>query len=245
MAESDSIVKVNNLKSKPYIDMTTGILKDFGITVENEDYSIFRIKGQQKFISREYKVEGDWSGAAFLLVAGAINGDLKITGLNVNSFQSDKAILEALEMAGADLKISADCIEITKSALKPFELDATESPDLFPPAVALAAFCSGTSRIRGASRLVHKESNRAQALVEEFGKMDISIELKDDWMLVKGGQPITSRVMSHEDHRIAMAAAVAALGATGRISIKDSHCVAKSYPDFFDDLHMLGAKIIE
>ncbi len=245
MAESDSIVKVNNLKSKPYIDMTTGILKDFGITVENEDYRIFRIKGQQKFISREYKVEGDWSGAAFLLVAGAINGDLKITGLNVNSFQSDKAILGALEMSGADLKISADCIEITKSALKPFELDATESHDLFPPAVALAAFCSGTSRIRGASRLVYKESNRALALVEEFGKMDISIELKDDWMLVKGGQPKTSRVMSHEDHRIAMAAAVAALGATGRISIKDSHCVAKSYPDFFDDLHKLGAVVIE
>jgi 3-phosphoshikimate 1-carboxyvinyltransferase len=244
-AKRDSVISVKNLKSRPYIDMTIGILKEFGITVENENYELFKIKGNQEFLSREYEVEGDWSGGAFLLVAGAINGDIMVTGLKADSFQSDKAILTALDMAGADLRVTGSSIGVSGSALKAFEFDATESPDLFPPAVTLAAFCKGTSRIKGASRLVHKESNRSAALIGEFGKMDIKIEQKDDYLFITGGRPKASRVTSHDDHRIAMAAAVAALGATGKISIKDSHCVAKSYPGFFDDLRKLGATVIE
>jgi 3-phosphoshikimate 1-carboxyvinyltransferase len=244
-AKRDSVISVKNLKSRPYIDMTIGILKEFGITVENENYELFRIKGNQEFLSREYEVEGDWSGGAFLLVAGAINGDIMVTGLKADSFQSDKAILTALEMAGADLRVTGSSIKVSGSALKAFEFDATESPDLFPPAVTLAAFCKGTSKIKGASRLVHKESNRSAALIGEFGKMDIKVEQKDDYLFITGGRPKASRVTSHDDHRIAMAAAVAALGATGKISIKDSHCVAKSYPGFFDDLRKLGATVIE
>lgn len=225
--------------------MTIGILRDFGISIENDNYEVFRIKGSQKFISQSYEVEGDWSGGAFLLVAGAINGDVIVSGLKADSFQSDKAILRALQMAGAELKISGNRIEISRSILKAFDFDATESPDLFPPAVTLAAYCSGISRIRGASRLVHKESNRAASLAEEFGKMNIKVELKDDSLYVTGGRPKAAKVSSHDDHRIAMAEAVAALGATGRISIKDSHCVAKSYPGFFDDLGKLGVNVTE
>ena len=244
-ASRDSVVHVNDLKSKPYIDMTIGILKDFGVMVENENYKTFRIKGKQSFLPRKYEVEGDWSGGAFLLVAGAINGDIRVTGLRADSFQSDKAILKALESAGVSFKISDNHIDISRSELKPFEFDATECPDLFPPAVTLAAYCNGISAIKGASRLVHKESNRASALAEEFDKMCIKVELKDDCLIVTGGKPMASKVMSHEDHRIAMAAAVAALGASGTISIRDSHCVAKSYPGFFDDLRKLGANVIE
>ncbi len=245
LADDDSEIKVTNLKSKPYIDMTLDILKDFGIEISNKDYKVFRIPGRQQYKALKYEVESDWSGGAFLLVAGAINGDLRITGLHSASFQSDAGILKALEMAGADLKIHDSYIDAAKSTMKAFEFDATESPDLFPPLVALASYCEGVTRIKGASRLTYKESDRASTIVEEFGKMNITIEVNNDQMFVTGGKVNGARVNSHEDHRIAMAEAVAALGATDEVFIKDSHCVAKSYPGFFDDLRKIGAKVSE
>jgi 3-phosphoshikimate 1-carboxyvinyltransferase len=245
LASKNSEIKVNNLKSKPYIDMTLQILQSFGIVIENENYQIFKIRGNQKYIPQSYNVEADWSGGAFLLVAGAINGNLVISGLRNDSKQSDMAVLSALEKAGARMTIADNKIEISKSALKSFEFDATESPDLFPPLVALAAYCDGTSVIKGVSRLIYKESDRAKTLKEEFGKLNIEIKIIDDTMYVTGGQPSGGKVESHEDHRIAMALAVAALDATGNVFIRDSQCVAKSYPAFFDDLRHLGAIVHE
>jgi 3-phosphoshikimate 1-carboxyvinyltransferase len=245
LAIKDSVVKVNNLKSKPYIDMTIQILKSFGITIHNVDYTTFQIPGNQKYTPYNYTVEGDWSGGAFLLVAGAINGQLQVQGLSTLSKQSDMAIIDALGKAGAKIKKSENQIDISKSTLKAFDFDATESPDLFPPLVALASYCEGISTIKGVSRLIYKESDRASALKAEFGKLKINIEVKDDVMSVTGGQPQGAHVESHDDHRIAMAVAVAALGSKGRVFIRDSQCVAKSYPDFFDDLRNLGAIIHE
>ena len=245
LATKDSEIKVNNLKSKPYIDMTIQILKSFGITILNSGYDLFKIPGNQKYTPQNYTVEGDWSGGAFQLVAGAINGELTVEGLSMDSMQSDKAIIKAMQKAGAEIKIHDTKIEISKSRLNTFDFDATESPDLFPPLVALASYCSGVSSIRGVSRLVHKESDRAMALREEFGKMGVKIEIKGDVMFITGSQPRGARVESHEDHRIAMALAVASLGATGRVFIRDSQCVAKSYPAFFDDLRSLGAIVHE
>jgi len=245
LSDNDSTIKVSNLKSKPYIDMTIGVLRDFGIKISNEEYQLFRVPGRQKYFPGNYEVESDWSGGSFLLVAGAINGNIKVNGLRTGSFQSDMAILKALENAGAVLKISDGQIEVSKSVLKAFEFDATESPDLFPPLVALASYCNGVTKLKGAARLLHKESDRAAALSEEFGKMNINVELKDDYLLVTGGKVKGTRVSSHDDHRIAMAAAVAALGATGPVYIRDSHCVAKSYPGFFDDLRKIGAIVHE
>lgn len=245
LAEKDSEIKVRNLKSKPYIDMTVQILKLFGIAIHNDNYSIFKVPGKQKYTPGNYTVESDWSGGAFLLAAGAINGDLSITGLNPSSWQSDMAILKALEKAGADMKVGKDSIEIKKSKMKAFDFDATESPDLFPPLVALAAYCSGTSVIKGVSRLSYKESDRATALKEEFGKMGINIAINEDVMSVTGGKPAGANTESHDDHRIAMAVAVAALCASGRVFIHDSQCIAKSYPGFFDDLRYLGAVVHE
>jgi len=245
LASKDSEIMVKNLKSKPYIDMTIQILKSFGITVKNEDYSFFRIPGNQKYIPHNYIVEGDWSGGAFLLVAGAICGKLCITGLNRDSKQSDMSIINALENAGAKMTISENQIEISKSELKAFEFDATESPDLFPPLVALASYCEGVSIIKGVSRLIYKESDRAKVLKEEFGKLKINIEINDDIMFVTGGRPQAARVESHDDHRIAMAVAISSLGAKGRVYIRDSQCVAKSYPGFFNDLRNLGAMVHE
>jgi 3-phosphoshikimate 1-carboxyvinyltransferase len=245
LAAGNSEIRVNNLKSKPYIDMTIQILKSFGISVENRDYSLFRIQGNQKYIPQSYTVEGDWSGGAFLLVAGAINGQLCVGGLSSDSMQSDKLIVNALENAGAHIISGENQIEITRSELKAFEFDATESPDLFPPLVALASYCEGISTIKGVSRLIYKESDRAKALQEEFGKMGIKIEIHNDLMFVIGGKPQGARVESHDDHRIAMAIAVSSLGATGKVSIRDSQCVAKSYPGFFDDLRHVGAVVHE
>jgi len=245
LATKDSEIKVNNLKSKPYIDMTLQILKSFGIVIHSNDYQLFKIAGNQKYNPHNYTVEGDWSGGAFLLAAGAINGHLTIEGLRTDSLQSDMAIIKVLEKAGAKMKIGADQIEISKSELKCFEFDATESPDLFPPLVALASYCKGVSKIKGVSRLIYKESDRAATLKEEFGKMKINIEINGDVMYVTGGLPLGAHVESHEDHRIAMALAVASLGAEGQVYIRDSQCVAKSYPGFFDDLRLLGALVHE
>lgn len=245
LANDDSEIKVNNLKSKPYIDMTLGLLRDFGIKITNNNYELFIVPGQQHYLPRNYEVESDWSGGAFLLVAGAINGNLRVTGLRTASYQSDMAILKALESAGANMKISDRSIEISKSDLKAFEFDATESPDLFPPLVALASYCKGTTKLKGASRLIYKESDRAAALMTEFDKMNIKVELVNDHLFVTGGNVKGGRVNSHDDHRIAMAEAIAALGAEETIYIKDSHCVGKSYPGFFDDLRKIGAVVNE
>ena len=245
LAARSSEIKVNNLKSKPYIDMTIQLLNSYGITIHKHEYKLFGIPGNQKYTPHNYVVEGDWSGAAFLLVAGAINGHLTVEGLHPDSKQSDIAIIKALANAGVKMNVSEDLIEISKSELKPFDFDATESPDLFPPLVALASYCKGTSTIKGVSRLVHKESDRATVLKAEFGKMKINVETKDDIMSVTGSHPQSAHIESHDDHRIAMAAAVTALGAGGRIYIRDSQCVAKSYPGFFDDLRYLGAVVHE
>ncbi len=245
LATKDSVIKVNNLKSKPYIDMTIQILKDFGISIRNDNYSNFYITGNQIFKPINYSVESDWSGGAFLLVAGAVNGHLIIEGLRSDSKQSDLGIIDALKSAGALISISDDKIEISKSEMHGFTYNATESPDLFPPLVALASYCKGETMIKGVSRLEYKESNRAQSLKEEFAKMNITITTKDDIMYIQGGVVGGAKVSSHDDHRIAMAVSVAALGATGLVSVKDSQCVAKSYPGFYDDLRHLGAVVHE
>ena len=246
LAQKDSEIKVKNLKSRPYIDMTIQILKEFGITILNENYyQNFKIPGNQIYKSKVYQVESDWSGGAFLLVAGAINGNLEIEGLNTSSKQSDKAIVDALKLAGAAIRIENNKIFVSKSDMKGFIFDATDAPDLFPPLVALAAYCKGETRIKGVSRLAYKESNRAVSIKEEFEKINIRISIEDDFMLIYGGDVHGGKVFSHDDHRIAMALAVTALGADCKVSIKDSHCVAKSYPGFFDDLRSIGAKVYE
>ena len=245
LTQKDSEIQVSNLKSKPYIDMTIEILKSFGITIHNSNYSLFSIPCNQKYIPGDYSVEGDWSGGAFILVAGAINGELTIKGLQHDSRQSDMAIIAALRDADAKMKISDDTIEIFPSRLKAFSFDATHSPDLFPPLAALAAYCDGITTIKGVSRLIHKESDRAEALRLEFGKLAVRIDIDGDIMSITGGRPKGARVESHDDHRIAMAMAVTALKASDRVYIRDSQCVAKSYPAFFDDLRMLGALVHE
>ncbi len=245
---SNVTITVDNLKSKPYVDLTLKVMADFGLKVpRNENYERFvfenNITDKKEEIS--YAVEGDWSGGAFLLVAGAVAGQLTVKGLDPQSTQADKAILQALQDSKCKLSIGFDQIEIGKLLeLKPFRFDATECPDLFPPLVALAANCNGDSMIEGVSRLAHKESDRGITLQEEFGKMGIAIDLKGDVMIVHGGTGIKSAtVHSHYDHRIAMACAVAALNAEAPILIEEAPAVKKSYPNFYQHLEKIGVQI--
>jgi 3-phosphoshikimate 1-carboxyvinyltransferase len=241
---SDSEITVENLKSKPYISLTLQLLSDFGISIENNDFRHFLIKGNQSYKAHEYTVEGDWSGAAFLLVAGAIAGEVTISNLNCDSMQADIAVLKALKTTGADLTEHGRQVSAVRSDLKAFTFDATDSPDLFPPLAALASYCSGTSRIKGVSRLAHKESDRAGAIAEVLGKMNISARIEDDDMLIEGGEVRGAVVSSHNDHRIAMMSAVMALGSRGEVTVTGAQAVDKSFPDFFDVLAGLGATVL-
>jgi len=252
----DVAIKVINLKSKPYIDLTLQVMDHFGWKVENRNYEEFYFPGEAVGTKPavRYTVEGDWSGGAFLLVAGAIAGRITVRGLDIHSTQADKAILGALSDCGASMAVGVEEIEIGPAgaaagiadggALKAFTFDATDCPDLFPPLVALASFCTGTTVISGVGRLAHKESNRALTLQEEFGKMGVSIELQGDRMLVKGGEGVSgATVHSRHDHRIAMACAVAGLRAAGSIVIEEAQAIDKSYPDFYEHLQKLGAAV--
>lgn len=244
---SDVSIHVKDLKSKPYIDLTLDVMKQFGMKVpENRNYESFYFPDTPpvtKSSITNYTVEGDWSGAAFLLVAGVIAGPITVKGLDVFSTQADKAILQALTSCGAGISIQADQIELRPVPMNAFHFNATECPDLFPPLVALATYCEGKSVIEGTSRLTHKESNRALTLQEEFGKMGIRIDLQDDLMIIHGGKPSGAKVHSRHDHRIAMACAVAALKAEEGIEIEHAEAIDKSYPDFYKHISSLGASV--
>jgi len=244
LVDGKSEIEVINLKSKPYIDMTLSALSDFGVNVKNDGYRVFYVEGTQEYKAQEYYVEGDWSGASFLLVAGAIAGRVRVTGLKVDSLQADRAVINVLHMAGAVVKEEKNYVEASYGTLRRFDFDATECPDLFPPLVALASCCKGRSKIEGVHRLVYKESNRAEALLEEFRKMGVRLSVENDYIVVDGeGQPEGGRVSSHNDHRIAMACAVAGLASKDGVVISGAEAVEKSYPTFFEDIKKLGAKV--
>jgi len=242
----DVTITVHNLASKPYIDLTLQTIKAFGLKQPvNGDYKTFYFPfGEEKSAAQttlDFAVEGDWSGAAFLLVAGAIRGNIIVRGLDVFSAQADRAVLQPLMQTGAYMSITEESISVRQNNLQPFHFNATDCPDLFPPLVALAAYCNGTSVIEGVGRLTHKESNRALTLQQEFGKMGVTIKLQDDLMLIEGGGVIKgTEVSSHNDHRIAMACAVAALNADGIVTIDGAQAVNKSYPQFWQHLQQLG-----
>ncbi len=241
-------IYVDDLKSRPYIDLTLKVMEAFQLDLPlNHNYESFEFIDAPAALTNtyiDYTVEGDWSGGAFLLVAGALAGNITVKGLDIASTQADKAILQALMDCGCKLSIQADQIEIGPASLKAFQFNATDCPDLFPPLVALASYCEGTTVIEGVHRLTHKESNRALTLQDEFGKMGITIELQDNLMIIYGGKGAKgAAVHSRHDHRIAMACAVAALKAEGNMIIEEANAVGKSYPDFYEHMKSLGTTV--
>lgn len=243
LAAGDTTFTVSEARSIPYIDMTLDVLEKFGIEGKHNSYTEFYVDGGQHYRPLEYTIEGDWSGASCLLVAGATAGRVTVHNLEPLSRQADAAIIEALTATGAHIEISGRSISVGKpDVLMPFSFDATHCPDLFPALVALAANCDGVSRIRGTERLRHKESDRALTLSEEYGKMGIEIDTSEpDVMLIRGGRLKSASLYSHRDHRIAMSVAVAALSADGESTIECAEAVEKSYPAFWRDLAAIAS----
>ena len=256
-----STVYVHDPRSIPYLFITVDVLKKFGIRIgsemegddefmETQDWSLctglnFHIKGGQRYQAADFAIEADWSGAAPFLTAGAIFGDVEVTGLDTTSLQADISILDILMQAGASmsqLDEPTGSIHIKRAPLSPFNADLNNCPDLFPMVAVLAAFCPGESHILGVQRLRHKETDRAAAIAEMLQQMGVPVSMDDDQMTVTGmglsqrlatGQLLKGgNFVSHADHRMVMALKVASLGADSPVVIDDTTCVAKSFPGF-------------
>jgi 3-phosphoshikimate 1-carboxyvinyltransferase len=228
---------VDNLASKPYVQMTLNTLENFGIQIQHDNFERFLIAGKQEYIPCFYQVEGDWSAASYWLVAAALGAEITISGLSMTSLQADKKMLDALIVAGCNLHFSSDGISVKGNEKKAFQFDATHCPDLFPALVSFAAFCPGVSVISGVKRLKNKESDRGLSLKREFEKLGVLIELVDDEMRIHGVNSIDGNtVYSHNDHRIAMCLAIVGLFSRNGVMIENAEAVVKSYPDFWKDL---------
>lgn len=245
LAEEDTDLYVRSAVSTPYIDMTIDTARRFGVEIMHHegDYSHFYIEGGQRYTPADLAIEGDWSGAATMLVAGAIAGEVTVRNLSTLSKQADTAICHALERAGAGIIIERDSITVSKRKLRAFTFDATNAPDLFPALAALAAAAEGESVLIGTERLLHKESDRAEAIRREYEKVGIEVDLSEEnVMKIRGGEIRPATVFSHNDHRMAMSMAVSALRCDGDVKIENAECVEKSYPAFFDDLESITVK---
>ncbi len=242
LTEGTSELTVQSLKSTSYIDITIDVLKSFNIQIERLTSSTFRIEGGQTYRrEKPYSVEGDWSGASCLLVAGAVGGEITLTNMNISSLQGDRAILDVLHQAGVKMTTRNHEITVYQSPIQPFSYNATDTPDLFPALAALAFHCNQTCSIEGIDRLVHKESNRAEILKKIFTTLGAKVELVNNRMNICGGKQSASHLVipSYNDHRMAMAVATAVINTGTEVTIEDAECVNKSYPDFWNDLQSI------
>ena len=235
-------VKVNiitELQSKPYVDITIDVLRKFGCEIiENENsYSIIK----NSTLIDEYMVERDWSQAAFFMCAAAINGNITIKDMNLNSAQGDMQIVSLLKKFGANVKIIGNDVLVEKSDMSGIEIDVGDIPDLVPTLAVLACYAKGQTKIYNAKRLRIKESDRLQAMYDELTKLDADVEIGEDYLIINGGKTLRgAEVDSHNDHRIVMAMAVASVGCIGDIIINGCEAVNKSYPHFFEDWSSLN-----
>lgn len=233
------IVLTTELQSKPYVDMTVKVMADFGVKIEERENSYF-IPGNQVYQKRDYTVEADWSQAAFFMVAGALFGDVTLTGLDVNSTQGDKKIADILKKFGADVTVSNDSVVVKKSQLHGIEINATDIPDMVPSLAVVGIYASGKTVITGAQRLRYKESDRIESIVYNLKKLGADVEETADGMEILGSPLHAANMKGFNDHRIVMAMTVAATGVDGLSTIDDAQSINKSYPDFFNDFNSIG-----
>lgn len=248
LLEGDSkIIITTELESKGYIDLTLSCMKDFGIVIENKDYKEFIIKGNQNYISRNYRVEGDYSQGAFYLSANALGSEVEIVDLREDSLQGDKEAIDILGRMGVRFnygnKLSCEAPKELVSTL----IDASQCPDIIPVISLVAALAKGRTEIINAGRLRIKECDRLKAVATELNKLGAKIEEKEEGLVIDGVNELEGgiEVWSWKDHRIAMTLAIAATRCKKPISIKDYDCVAKSYPKFFEDYKKLGGIVNE
>jgi 3-phosphoshikimate 1-carboxyvinyltransferase len=237
------------LESKGYVKMTKAVLAEHDIKVFiSEEFDHLRIPSNQTYKPCDHRVPGDFSSAAFLLAAAAItHSEVSVKNLHYGTVQGDKAILGILKQMGVNGKVHKDHVEIDGKGglLEALDVDARDIPDLVPVCTVLACYAKGTSKIHDAHRLRYKESDRLLSLYLELKKMGAQITMEESSLTVKGPCELHGAMIDpHNDHRIAMACAVAALGASGKTKIQNPECVRKSYPRFFSDLRELGVDVV-
>ena len=247
LRKKSSIILNTKLESSGYIDMTIDVLSRYNIQVikTEEGYEIpedmqYHLKGY--YPAGQTPVEKDWSNAAFFLCAGAFSEHgITVEGLNTSSYQKDRMILDILRMMGASVYVNDNFVTIKKSQLHAIDIDASEIPDLVPILALLACISKGTTHIYNAKRLRIKESDRLSSTYDMLSKLGAEIEEKQDSLVIKGQEALNGgAVHSHNDHRIAMTAAIASIVCKDPVVIKDAHAVNKSYPAFFEDFASIG-----
>lgn len=241
--DGGTVELLGKVESGSYIDITVQCLQKAGIAV-TKDENTYSVAGQYKLPSQA-EAEGDWSNAAFWLCAGAIGASpVTVTGLNKNSAQGDREIVNIIKRFGANVTQSENAVTVAPGSLVGIDVDAGDIPDLVPIISAMAACAAGTTKIYNAARLRLKESDRLEATADILSRLSVDITQTDDGLTIKGGEPLCGGVVdSWNDHRIAMTAAVAAIAAKGSVTIENAQSAAKSYPDFFEDFRRLGGKV--
>lgn len=251
LLEKDSkIIITKEIESASYIDLTISVLNSFGIEIKKESNVIY-IKGNQTYIAKDYIVEGDYSQAAYFLVLGSLNGNIKLINLNLKSLQGDKAILEILNRLNAKVENENDCLIVSKTNdfSKNLVFDLKDNPDLVPVLTILLSQINGEFCLTNVKRLKFKESNRITSIEEELKKLNINISHDENNIYIKGSTNIVLdndiMLFSHNDHRIFMALAILGVLVKGRgkIIIDKVECINKSYPMFLNDLEKLNIKI--
>ena len=230
------------LQSKPYVDITLEVLKNSGIEIVNHNYEVFRIKGNQKFKPGNFFAQGDYSQAAFFLVAGCFAGNIECTNLETCSLQGDRVIVDILRRLGADITPLERGFRVEKSQLKAIgKIDASDFPDIVPVLSLACALAEGTTVIEGIERLRIKECDRVFATVNVLSALGADICERDGALVINGKKFLNGgRVSSFNDHRMAMTAAVASLACTDGVVIEDAMSINKSYPAFYEDLKSTG-----
>jgi 3-phosphoshikimate 1-carboxyvinyltransferase len=245
--EDTELVVTTPLESKGYVEMTIEVLVDHGLEgAVNQDLSRLWIPSNQSYSPCDHTVPGDFSSSAFLLAAAAVTSSkVTVKNLTYQTVQGDKAILDILEEMGASVKVGDDSVEVDGGHLAGVDIDAKDIPDLVPVCAVLACYAEGSSEIYDAQRLRYKESDRLDSICTELKKMGADIVVNDDGLTINGARALHgANIDPHNDHRIAMACAVAALGAVGETNIRNVECINKSYPQFFSDLRVLGANVV-
>jgi len=240
------IVLTTELESRPYVDLTVDMLKRFSVHVDNFDYREFMIKGNQKYEAADYSIEGDFSQAAFWLAAGTLGADIGCEGMNMETLQGDKVIMEIITRMEGAVTASGDVIKAIPSKTKGIVFDASDYPDLVPVVAVLGALSEGTTKIVNAGRLRIKECDRLKAVCSELKKIGADIEENETGLRIRGKEILEGGItQSWGDHRIAMALAVASVRCREELVIQDASCVKKSYPDFWNHFKMLGGVLDE
>jgi 3-phosphoshikimate 1-carboxyvinyltransferase len=235
------------LRSRPYIDITLDVMRAFGVETVNKDYKEFSVRGGQEYKARHYRIEGDYSSAAYFFAAGAIGGkEVTVKNLKTDSVQGDKHLLDILAEMGCSVDYQKEQIVISRrKELKGISVDMDDYPDLVQTLAVVAAYAEGKTEMTNIAHLRFKESDRISDTAAELGRMGIRVNVGDNSMVVYGGKPEGREIEAHADHRMAMSLAIAALFAEGSSTINGAEAVSKSYPRFFADLKRLGAKVEE